>query len=249
MLEYQNSDTKSRTHRFLVEFRCSFDSTLRVSNGAFLSHDIFHDDRRSHARLSYDFGFTEILGTWCSSVEFENIILRNSNYENANLYHSQFFASPIYITTKSLEKQRSNAHWNITKLGLALRARTQVASGRPRGRFSPEQAESAVFFVLFIVYPRTSQVVLSMFNCYQIADGSEYVEADFSLECTDDFKKTFWPVAAIYTVIYPIGIPLLILYKLMRHKHMLYDPLTNKPHGVAKQKYGSIYDMYKPSHW
>lgn len=71
-----------------------------------------------------------------------------------------------------------------------------------------------------------------------------YVEADFSLECTDDFKKTYWPVAAIYTLIYPIGIPLLILYKLVTHKHLLYDPLTNEPYGLAKQKYGSIYDMY-----
>ena len=34
--------------------------------------------------------------------------------------------SLIYITRKSLEKQRSNAHLNITKTDLALRARTQV---------------------------------------------------------------------------------------------------------------------------
>ena len=36
------------------------------------------------------------------------------------------FVSFIYITRKSLEQQRSNAHLNITKTDLALRARTQV---------------------------------------------------------------------------------------------------------------------------
>ena len=59
----------------------------------------------------------------------------------------------------------------------------------------------------------------------------------------------YWPVAGLYTLMYPIGIPMLLLYKLASHRHILYDPLTKKPHGTAKAKFGFMYDMYKPTHW
>ena len=63
---------------------------------------------------------------------------------------------------------------------ILLAQKAWVTSGRSEKRFSEAHAESSIFFVLFLVYPRTSQVILSLFNCYQIADGSEYVLACLS---------------------------------------------------------------------
>ena len=54
--------------------------------------------------------------------------------------------SPIYVSRQSLKHQRSNAHSNVTKTKLALRARTQVRTDIPRNQTrSPSFPRTARF--------------------------------------------------------------------------------------------------------
>lgn len=134
-------------------------------------------------------------------------------------------------------------------LCIALFQKLWILSGRSAEDFGSDDVERHIFFILFLVYPRTSQVILSMFNCHELADGSEYLKADFSIECTDKYKLFIMPVAGLFTLLYPIGVPLVIWQKLNQEKKNLYDPITELPAGPALKKLGPMYEAYEPAYW
>ena len=101
-----------------------------------------------------------------------------------------------------------------------------VLAGKSADEYSINDVERYIFFMLFLVYPNTSRVILSMFNCYAFADGSAYVVESFTLECNEEYKALIWPIAAVATVVYPVGVPLILLYKLVTYKDVLYDRVT-----------------------
>jgi hypothetical protein len=89
-----------------------------------------------------------------------------------------------------------------------------VLGGKSVKDFSLDDVERYIFYLLFLVYPTTSRVILSMFNCYQFADGSEVVVDSFTLSCNAAYKSTIWPIAAVFTFVYPLGVPIVLMYKL-----------------------------------
>jgi len=124
-----------------------------------------------------------------------------------------------------------------------------VLGGKSEKDFSLDDVERYIFYVLFLVYPKTSRVILSMFNCYQFADGSEVVVDSFTLSCNAAYKSTIWPIAAVFTFVYPLGVPIVLLYKLYVHKDVLYDRVTGEASGVAAKKFGGMYSMYEPQYY
>ena len=127
--------------------------------------------------------------------------------------------------------------------------RVWIKAGRPEEMFSRDDVQRYAFYILFLVYPRTSQVVLSMFRCYETADGASYLQVDFTVECSDTYSATIIPLAVIFTIVYPLGVPGLILYNLIQMKDHLFDPETGLSTGVAAKKLGAMYSMYRPSHY
>jgi len=125
-----------------------------------------------------------------------------------------------------------------------------LAKGIEEGQtaaFTSEDVDRYVAYILFLVYPRTSRVVLSMFNCHRIADGSSFLIIDFQIECTDAYEMTYFPLAAVFTVIYPLGVPLMLFYKLKSER--LFEVGTEKPTELAKRKYGPMFVAYEPQFW
>jgi hypothetical protein len=54
------------------------------------------------------------------------------------------------------------------------------------------------------VYPSVSSQVLSFFICRQV-NGTNYLVADFTLECFNDRWNRYLPFAIIAVFVYPIG--------------------------------------------
>ena len=118
---------------YIVEVQLHLSSFLRLKKEEIGGHKTYRVARDLHI---FDESVTKPLiseiekrqlygvstGTWCSSAKREN--LNDPSYhENANCITC---ITHLYSTRKSLEKQRSNVHSNITKTQLALSARTQV---------------------------------------------------------------------------------------------------------------------------
>lgn len=72
-----------------------------------------------------------------------------------------------------------------------------------------------VLVVLFLIYPSLSVRMLNVLNCKDI-HGTEYLDADISVECYTPLHNTFIFVATVGILLYAVGIPLGFLW-LMRH--------------------------------
>eukprot|EP00003_Mantamonas_plastica_P021693 TRINITY_DN3548_c0_g2_i1.p1 TRINITY_DN3548_c0_g2~~TRINITY_DN3548_c0_g2_i1.p1 ORF type:complete len:1215 (-),score=279.89 TRINITY_DN3548_c0_g2_i1:292-3936(-) len=96
-------------------------------------------------------------------------------------------------------------------------------------------------FLLFLVYPGVSSTILRTFDCKNV-EGRMLLTSDYSISCEDD-TYTLWSIyAAVFTLIYPIGIPLAFFIILFRNRQNLTDP-------DFKARFGFLYDAYEPQAW
>ena len=65
--------------------------------------------------------------------------------------------------------------------------------------------------------------VLSFFVCKPVA-GTSYLVADFSVVCGGARWTAFLPVAIACTLVYPVGVPLLVLSLLIAYRKRLDEP-------------------------
>ena len=78
---------------------------------------------------------------------------------------------------------------------------------------------TAWFFLIFLIYPTTSQKVFSTFNCEEFDDErrSRALMQDFAIDC-DGARHVAYTTYALFMFVYPFGIPLLYAYLLLwRH--------------------------------
>ena len=69
---------------------------------------------------------------------------------------------------------------------------------------------------LFLVYPQVSATTLSIFACTPLEDGTQWLSADLRIQCFDSKHLLYVGIGVLWTVAFPIGIPLaftLLLYK------------------------------------
>jgi hypothetical protein len=86
------------------------------------------------------------------------------------------------------------------------------------------QLLSYVFLIFYLLYPSTSAHIFATFQCETLDDPgqSQYLRADFSVDC----KSTFHGVTRIYAImmiiVYPIGVPAMYTYLLfVKHREEL----------------------------
>jgi hypothetical protein len=67
------------------------------------------------------------------------------------------------------------------------------------------------FWLIFLVYPSTSQMVFNTFNCREFDDpgASSALIIDYTIDCNADAHTTMSMYAGIMLILYPFGIPLL----------------------------------------
>jgi hypothetical protein len=108
-----------------------------------------------------------------------------------------------------------------------------------------------VLFMLFLVYPTISSVVLRTFVCKPIQTLNEetwtieeksFLRADFSIVCGEGAYPSYAALAGIFTVLYPIGIPAFFFGMLYKYRYRLDET------GIRAQL-GFLYDAYTRDMW
>jgi len=86
-----------------------------------------------------------------------------------------------------------------------------------------------------------SSTILNVFNCLQV-EGKDYLVRDVSVLCYDDQWTSYAACAAIFTLLFPVGIPAFYLYILRRHRSTLNESAT-------LLQLGFLYEAYTEVNW
>ena len=75
------------------------------------------------------------------------------------------------------------------------------------------------FLLVFLVYPSICTKTFSMFYCFTVSDPDaaapeSYLVADFEISCESTMYKVHKWIAAVFVVLYPIGIPVAVGWQL-----------------------------------
>lgn len=93
-------------------------------------------------------------------------------------------------------------------------------------------------WMVLIIYPPVSRRVLEFFQCSENIDGQYYIVRDYRIKCFDKKWFEMFPVALIALILYPLGIPVFILFKLWRYRKDLKNSLV-------LSRYGFLYAAYR----
>ncbi|CAN0064352.1 unnamed protein product, partial [Hapterophycus canaliculatus] len=80
---------------------------------------------------------------------------------------------------------------------------------------------SMVLLVTFLVYSSVSSILFKTFACEELDDGSNYLRADYRIECDSSKHKAFAIYAGIMIVVYTVGIPAFYAFLLFRRREVL----------------------------
>jgi hypothetical protein len=96
-------------------------------------------------------------------------------------------------------------------------------------------------YVLFLVYPGVSSVVLRHLICKRI-DGEDWLLSDLRVECNTPIWTLFSFISYALILVYPIGIPAFFFYLMYSNRDNLYEAIT-------AAKLGFLYGAYQNSNW
>ena len=71
-----------------------------------------------------------------------------------------------------------------------------------------------VFLILFAVYASVSRHIFATFSCISLDDGTSWLRADLSIDCSSSQHTTMVGYAAVMIFVYPLGAPALYAYLL-----------------------------------
>ena len=91
-------------------------------------------------------------------------------------------------------------------------------------------AAAIALLVTFLIYPETSSTVLKTFRC-EVVPGTSIstMHFDHSIRCDSAMYASMTAYAAVMTVVFPIGIPLLYMYILWTQRLRLNPPPETTP--------------------
>ena len=92
------------------------------------------------------------------------------------------------------------------------------------------KCSGVVILVVYIFLPLSSRALFGCFRCEDFDDGSELLQADYSLSCKDDRYTLMVAYALVMLFIWPLGIPALFSVLLWRRREQL------QVLGVAKDR-------------
>ncbi|CAM9574874.1 unnamed protein product, partial [Ectocarpus sp. 12 AP-2014] len=82
-----------------------------------------------------------------------------------------------------------------------------------------------MLIVLYLVYTQISTVVFQTFACEDLPEiGKSYLRADFRIECETQRHTLYKAYAGVMICIYPLGIPAVFLYFLLRQRSRINPP-------------------------
>ncbi|MEP5908671.1 MAG: hypothetical protein ABJ331_05360, partial [Marinobacter sp.] len=78
---------------------------------------------------------------------------------------------------------------------------------------------SAALLVVFFVYSSVSSIIFQAFVCDEKLSGDRSLVADHRILCDTSPHSFFMRYAGVMAVVYPIGIPALIMWWLLRNRN------------------------------
>ena len=96
-------------------------------------------------------------------------------------------------------------------------ARTATARADPeRRRRFKTRCLNAFIWGLFLVYPQVSSTTLLIFACSPLENDTYWLMADYRVQCWTGRHRMYVGLGCIWTALFPIGIPLTLMYALYR---------------------------------
>jgi putative effector of murein hydrolase LrgA (UPF0299 family) len=98
-----------------------------------------------------------------------------------------------------------------------------------------------LMLTIFLTYPSVCSQVFSFFFCREVA-GGWYMSVDLTVPCYDATWNSYLPYVTMCLIVYPIGFPCVVFYKLFEHRRTLDS-------AEPKLKLGFLLDASIPSLW
>ena len=103
-------------------------------------------------------------------------------------------------------------------------------------------------------YPRTCEYIMASFRCHELADGREFLIADFTIQCTVAYKVMMWPFGIFCIGAWAMGVPVMLFRRLRIYKDALFDPNGARnvmgrpcePLPAPMWQLGFLYKSYRP---
>lgn len=104
---------------------------------------------------------------------------------------------------------------------------------------------SRSFFVLILLYLRTSATILLMFSCRKFEDGVQLLNADYNRDCNSSDYATMEYVGYIFVMIYPIGVPALFALLMFKNRETINDSINIQKYGFIFKDYGPVFFFWE----
>ena len=100
----------------------------------------------------------------------------------------------------------------------------------------------------YMIFAGTSTTIFNTFNCVKFGDDPKsYLALDPALDCGSSEHNFFRMYAAGMVFVYPLGIPALYTFLLVRKKTSLASPDRIEDASLLKTSF--LWDMYEPNCW
>lgn len=142
-----------------------------------------------------------------------------------------------------------------TPLGFLAVLASAYAFARVKCRFSPQclitigrrYLSAALLVVFFVYYSSVSSIIFQAFVCDDKLSGDRSLVADHRISCDSTLNSTLTVYAGIMAVIYPIGIPVIITWWLLRNRNHL---KTSDRETIAHlQPFSAVWSSNRPSRY
>lgn len=127
-----------------------------------------------------------------------------------------------------------------------------AASGIHRGKAEASRQiwnkhMSMVILLTVFVYSGVSSILFKTFACEDLADGKNYLRADYRIECDSAKHEAFKAYAGVMIVLYTIGIPAFYAGLLHTHRVVLQTEGARREEDARVSSTSDLWKPYKPS--
>lgn len=107
---------------------------------------------------------------------------------------------------------------------------------------------SSVLLLTFLVYSSVSSVLFQAFACDPLDDGTNFLRADYRIDCDSPKHRAVQVYASCMIVLYTAGIPMFYALLLFWYSHVLMDVSARESLPMAKSL-SNLWELYKPSYF
>jgi hypothetical protein len=96
---------------------------------------------------------------------------------------------------------------------------------------------------LYIIHPMIASSILTSFNCTNVPGpgGGNYMTSDMSINCDSARYKTYVSAVIVYFLLYVIGAPIFVLYRIHKNKDAIIGALNLSGNASGESAYRYVY--------